>query len=47
MITEDWVHTKFLADKNRCTTSSARVEKDDKKWLISKIITRVPNASRN
>ena len=34
-ITEDPVHTKFLANKKRCTTSSVSAIKDNKNQLIS------------
>ena len=38
---------KFLENKNRCTTSSVSVVKDNKNWLISHIITGAQSTSRN
>ena len=47
IITEDPVRTKFLENKKRRTNRSVSVEKDNRNWLISQIITGVQNASRN
>ena len=46
-ITEERVRTKFLANKNRRTTSYVSAGKDNKNRLISQIITGFQNASRN
>ena len=46
-ITEHPVRTKFMVNKKRRTTSYVTAKKDNKNWLISQIITRVKDASRN
>ena len=44
-ITEDPVRTKSLANKKRRTTIFVSVEKDNRSWLISQIITGFRKAS--
>ena len=46
-ITEDPVCTKFQVNKKRQAARSASAGKDNNNRLISQIITRVQNASRN
>ena len=46
-ITEEPVRTKFLANKNRCTTNYVSSGKNNKNRFISQIITGVQNAIRN
>ena len=47
IITEDPVHTKFLANKNIRTTRSVSAKKENKNQVISQIITGAQNESRH